>query len=124
MMFRGSEHFTSEERDAIMKKAGAESNAYTSDDRTVFHALFSVSDLDRIMEVEADRFERLKYSEADYKTEALAVLGEYNKNSANPMEKLFEVLRNTAFTTHTYKHTTMGFIQDIEAMPKEYPYSL
>lgn len=124
MMFRGSEHFTPEQRDAIMKKAGAESNAYTSDDRTVYHALFSASDLEKIMELEADRFQRLKYPEAAYKTEALAVLGEYNKNSANPINKLFEVLRDRAFTTHTYKHTTMGFIQDIEDMPNQYQYSL
>src|SRR6185503_19651694 len=33
MMFRGSEKFTPDQRDAIMKEAGAESNAYTSDDR-------------------------------------------------------------------------------------------
>jgi zinc protease len=36
---------------------------------------------------------------------------------------LREVLRSTAFNTHTYKHTTMGFIADIEAMPDEYEYS-
>jgi zinc protease len=123
MMFRGSENYSSEQRDAIMKKAGAESNAYTSDDRTVYHALFEAADLDKIMELEADRFLRLKYSEADYKTEALAVLGEYNKNSADPTEKLWEVLRERAFTTHTYKHTTMGFLQDIQNMPNEYNYS-
>jgi zinc protease len=124
MMFRGSENFTPEQRDAIMKKAGAESNAYTTDDRTVYHALFSAEDLERIMELEADRFQRLKYSEAAYKTEALAVLGEYNKSSANPISKLWEVVRERAFTTHTYKHTTIGFIQDIEAMPNQYDYSL
>jgi zinc protease len=124
MMFRGSENFTSSQRDAVMKKAGAEANAYTSDDRTVYHALFSASDLDQVMELEADRFQRLKYSEADYKTEALAVLGEYNKNSANPINKLWEVLRERAFTTHTYRHTTMGFIQDIQEMPDQFAYSL
>jgi len=124
MMFRGSENFSSDDRDALMKKAGAEANAYTSDDRTVYHALFAASDLERIMELEADRFQRLKYGEPEYKTEALAVLGEYNKNSANPINKLWEVLRERAFTTHTYEHTTMGFIQDIEDMPNQFAYSL
>lgn len=124
MMFRGSKNFTSEQRDAIMKKAGAESNAYTSDDRTVYHALFSARDLEAIIQLEADRFQRLSYSEPDYKTEALAVLGEYNKNSANPINKLIEVVREKAFTTHTYRHTTMGFIQDIMDMPNQYQYSL
>ena len=35
-MFRGSEHYTAQQRDAIFKRAGADTNAYTSDDRTVY----------------------------------------------------------------------------------------
>lgn len=124
LMFRGSEHFTAEQRDAILKRAGADSNAYTSDDRTVYHEVFSKEDLPQIMELEADRFKSLKYERNPYKTEALAVLGEYNKNSASPTSKLFEVLRETAYKTHTYAHTTMGYIKDIEDFPNQYEYSL
>jgi zinc protease len=124
LMFRGSENYTAEQRDAILKKAGAESNAYTTDDRTVYHEVFAKEDLDEILKIEADRFQRLKYPEGPYKTETRAVLGEYNKNSANPTSKLFEVLRETAFKTHTYAHTTMGYIKDIEDMPNQYQYSL
>ena len=69
------------------------------------------------------RFQHLAYSEADFKTEARAILGEYNKNSADPVRKLFEVQREHFFQAHTYKHTTMGFIADIENMPNEYEYS-
>ncbi|HYE32550.1 MAG TPA: pitrilysin family protein [Methylomirabilota bacterium] len=124
MMFRGSERFSSDERELIMKRAGADSNAYTSDDRTVYHVLVNKADLEKMVELEADRFQRLKYSKEGYRTEALAVLGEYNKNSANPFSKLHEVLRETAFDKHTYKHTTMGFLKDIEDMPNQYDYSL
>lgn len=124
LMFRGSEHYTAAERDAILKRAGADSNAYTTDDRTVYHEVFSKEDLPQIMELEADRFKGLKYERNPFKTEALAVLGEYNKNSANPTSKLFEVLRETAYKTHTYAHTTMGYIKDIEDFPNQYEYSL
>ena len=123
LMFRGSEHYTGEQRDAILKLAGADSNAYTSDDRTVYHEEFSKEDLDKILQLEADRFQRLKYEPDAYKTETRAVLGEYNKNSANPFSKLYEKLRETAFDKHTYSHTTMGFIKDIEDMPNQYDYS-
>ncbi|MFL6211529.1 MAG: M16 family metallopeptidase [Pyrinomonadaceae bacterium] len=124
LMFRGSENYTPEQRDAILKKAGASSNAYTSDDRTVYHEVFSKDDLDAVLKLEADRFQHLKYPEDNYKTETRAVLGEYNKNSANPTSKLFEVLRETAFKTHTYAHTTMGYIKDVEDMPNQFQYSL
>jgi zinc protease len=123
LMFRGSENYTAAQRDEILKKAGASSNAYTSDDRTVYHIDFAKEDFDQVIKLEADAFQRLKYDEAAYKTETLAVLGEYNKNSANPISKLFETLRATAYTQHTYAHTTMGFIKDIEDMPNQYQYS-
>jgi zinc protease len=123
MMFRGSENYTADQREAIFTRAGAETNAYTSDDRTVYHAVFSKEDLDEIMKMEADRFLHLKYALPEFQTESLAVKGEYDKNSANPFSKLYEVLRETAFKTHTYSHTTMGYIKDIQDMPNQYAYS-
>ena len=78
----------------------------------------------QILELEADRFQRLRYNLAAYRTEALAVLGEYNKNSSNPMWKLFEVLRETSFKQHTYAHTTLGYLEDIKDFPNQYDYSL
>src|SRR5688572_6437451 len=123
MMFRGSESYSSDQREAIFKRAGAETNAYTSDDRTVYHATFSKDDLDEIMKMEADRFIRLKYALPEFQTESLAVKGEYDKNSANPFSKLYEVLRETAFKTHTYSHTTMGYLKDIQDMPNQFEYS-
>ena len=124
MMFRGTEKFPPEEWEAVMQSAGAETNAYTTDDRTVYHAVFSKEDLDPILEIEADRFQNLTYSEEVFRTETRAVLGEYNKNFASPMRKLDEVVRDKAFTKHTYKHTTMGFLRDVEKMPEMYDYGL
>src|ERR1051325_5058390 len=124
LMFRGSENFTPEQRDAIMKRAGADTNASTSQDRTTFYMVFSKEDLDEVFKVEADRFQHLKYGEPAYKTESLAVLGEYNKNSAAPTQKLEEVLYETAFKEHTYAHTTMGYLKDVQDMPNQYGYSL
>jgi zinc protease len=123
MMFRGSENYTPEQREEIFKRAGADTNAYTTDDRTVYHATFSKEDLEEIMKAEADRFQRLKYTPEQFKTEAKAVKGEYDKNSANPFSKMNEVLRETAFKKHTYAHTTMGYLKDIDDMPNQYEYS-
>jgi len=123
LMFRGSENYTAEKYNAVIKEMGADSNAYTSDDLTVYHILAGKAALPQIVEIEADRFQRLQYEDAKFQKEARAVLGEYNKNASNPIEKMVEVLYDNAFTTHTYKHTTMGFLKDIENMPKELMYS-
>ena len=76
-----------------------------------------------MIRMEADRFQNLEYSEAAFRTEALAVLGEYNKSSASPSLKMDEVLSDLAFKKHTYRHTTMGYLDDIKNMPNEYAYS-
>ena len=123
MMFRGTKAYPPEKYQDVITKSGARQNAYTSDDLTNYHTTFAKEDLETILKVEADRFQNLSYGEDAFKTESRAVLGEYNKNSANPLSKLFEVQRDAAFTTHTYKHTTMGFIKDIEDMPNQYAYS-
>ncbi len=123
MMFRGTPTYSPDAYNEIITKAGARQNASTSDDWTIYYTTFAREDLPKILEIEADRFQNLSYSVEAFKTEARAVLGEYNKNSANPISKLNEVQRESAFTTHTYKHTTMGFIKDIEDMPNQYDYS-
>src|SRR5215467_15735725 len=123
LMFRGTPKTPPEKYRRIMARAGARDNASTGDDSTHYYSTFAKEDLETILAVYADMFQNLSYSEADFKTEARAILGEYNKNSAEPLEKLFEVQRDRFYQSHTYKHTTMGFIKDIENMPNEYAYS-
>ena len=123
LMFRGTPNTPPEKYRELMARAGARDNASTGDDRTHYYATFAKDDLEPILAVYADMFQNLAYPESDFKTEARAILGEYNKNSAEPLEKLFEVQRDTFYQKHTYKHTTMGFLRDIENMPNEYAYS-
>jgi zinc protease len=92
-------------------------------DRTVYHMTGNAGMLEKMMEIEADRFQNLKYSEHDFKTEAGAVKGEYTKNYADVAQQLSEKTVSTAFDKHTYKHTTMGFFKDVVDMPNQFEYS-
>ncbi len=123
MMFRGTKKYPGPVYDRIMTEMGANAKAYTSSDLTCFHLVHSKDHLDQVMELESDRFQNLDYEVADFKTEAGAVLGEYLKGLSSPWSLLREKLMETAFTTHTYRHTTIGFRQDVEAMPTMYDYS-
>jgi zinc protease len=123
LMFRGTPDTPPEKYRALMAGAGARDNASTGDDATHYYATFAKEHLNDLIALYADMFQHLAYSEADFKTEARAILGEYNKNAADPEAKLEETQHDRFFQTHTYKHTTMGFIRDIENMPNEYAYS-
>jgi zinc protease len=122
MMFRGTPRFP--DFDGATSALGAAWNAFTSNDMTVYHLTVASEFLERIMDMESDRFQNLRYSEADFRTEAGAILGEYQQGARAPFRFLDEKLRETAWTRHTYRHTTIGYEADIRAMPEGYDYSL
>ena len=124
MMFRGTEKYPKEKYGDILKSTGASANANTSEDRTLYHMTGSSASLETMFELEADRFQNLKYSVQGFKTEAGAVKGEYTKNSASPYVQLDEKISEAAFRFHTYGHTTMGYFKDIVDMPNQYDYSM
>jgi zinc protease len=123
MMFRGTEKYPPTAFNDILKRMGADNNAFTTDDYTNYYTIGPASSLPTIMDMESDRFKNLKYTEDAFKTESLAVLGEYNKSASNPGQPMEEKVRDLAFQKHTYKHTTIGFIADVKAMPGYYAYS-
>ena len=123
-MFRGTERYPTDAYNAVIKRMGADSNAFTTNDWTAYHIVASADALETIMEIESDRFLNLQYSEDGYRTEAGAILGEYNLNFSNPVALLQERLRARAFRFHPYGHTTLGLLADIQEMPNHYDYSL
>jgi zinc protease len=123
MMFRGTDLYPQDKYNDALKTLGADSNAYTNVDCTCYHMTIPATALATAALIEADRFQNLKYDEPSFQKEARAVLGEYNKSASSPYLKLYETLQNEAFSIHTYKHTTIGFLADIKEMPRQYAYS-
>ena len=123
MMFRGTRTYPGNVYDKLITGMGASANASTSEDQTVYHLSIATEDLEKVMELESDRFQNLHYEEPEFKTEAGAIYGEYRKSVTSPFALLNEKMQDLAYTTHTYKHTTIGFEADIKAMPEGYAYS-
>lgn len=123
LMFRGTETMPAAEYERKMQSLGVDNNAFTTSDFTLFIPTLPKDSLAELVPIEAERFQHLAYTQASYKDETGAVLGEYNKTAASPLLSMEEALLSLAFTTHTYGHTTLGFKRDVEAMPGAYDYS-
>lgn len=123
MMFRGTAKYPKQVYEREIQLMGADNNAFTWFDLTNYYLLAPTAALPKLIDIEADRFQRLQYSEGDFRTETGAVLGEYNKNASSPGQIMEEALLETAFREHTYSHSTMGYLADIEKMPGYYEYS-
>ena len=123
MMFRGTKKYPGSVYDSVITSIGAKTNAYTTDDYTAYHLNFAKEDLEKVIEMESDRFQNLYYEKPAFQTEAGAVYGEYRKSITSPFALLNEKIQDLAYDVHTYKHTTIGFEADIKAMPEAYEYS-
>src|ERR1700686_4739750 len=88
MMFRGTDKYPEDKYNDVLKKMGADSNASTDDDATTYHIVGPSSELNPLMDMESDRFKGLKNAEDPFRTESLAVLGEYNKGVSNPVQPM------------------------------------
>jgi len=125
MMFKGTKKFPPQIYNNILTKLGAGTNGYTTDDYTCYYIVFAGREnLEKVVEIESDRFINLYYNEEMIKTESSVIEGEYYTSISDPSSKIYELLRDTAFEKHSYKHTTMGYLEDILDMPHQYEFSL
>jgi zinc protease len=116
LMFKGSAHIKPEEHDKIITNAGGVSNAYTQDDVTVFWETFPVNYLEKVLWMEADRMSTLNVSEENFKSEREVVKEERLRRVDNPpYGDLNELLYDSAFQVHPYKHITIGSMKDLDA---------
>ena len=123
MMFRGTPNHSAEDWSRTTTRLGLNTNAFTSDDMTVYYLYGPAQALPTVIDYEADRFQNLAYDEDQFKTEAGAILGEYAKSASSPELILDETMAATAYARHTYRHTTIGFLDDVKAMPSGFAYS-
>jgi zinc protease len=116
LMFKGSKNVGPEEHTSMMTSLGGQSNAYTTDDETVFWESVPQQYLPLIMWLEADRMATLRIDKETFQSEREVVKEERRMRVDNqPYGRLTEFIFDNAFTTHPYKHQTIGSMEDLQA---------
>jgi zinc protease len=116
MMFKGSKNVEPEAHTSIIASVGGRSNAYTTEDETVFWQTVPAQYLPLALWMEADRLATLRIDEAAFRREREVVKEERRMRVENqPYGRLSEIIYDHAFTTHPYKHPTIGSMADLEA---------
>ena len=116
MMFKGSKNLEPEGHTSMLSSIGGQVNAYTTDDETVFWATVPAQYLPLVLWLEADRMATLRIDEATFRNEREVVKEERRLRVDNqPYGSLNEIIYDHAFTTHPYKHSTIGSMVDLEA---------
>ena len=116
MMFKGSKNVEPEGHPSWISSVGGQSNAYTTEDATVFWQTFPAQYLPLVLWLEADRLASLRIDEKVLQTEREVVKEERRMRVENqPYGRLNEIVYDQAFTVHPYKHPTIGSMADLEA---------
>jgi zinc protease len=116
MMFKGSKNVEPEGHPSWISSIGGQSNAYTTEDATVFWETVPAQYLPLVLWLEADRLATLRINEDVFKTEREVVKEERRMRIDNqPYGRLNELIYDQAFTVHPYKHPTIGSMKDLEA---------
>jgi zinc protease len=116
MMFKGSKNVEPESHTSIIASVGGRSNAFTTEDETVFWQTLPAQYLPLAMWLEADRMATLRVDDEAFRREREVVKEERRMRVENqPYGRLSEIIFDHAFTTHPYKHPTIGSMADLEA---------
>ncbi|MBI2834217.1 MAG: insulinase family protein [Acidobacteria bacterium] len=116
MMFKGSKNVDPEQHTSLISSVGGQSNAYTTEDATVFWETVPSQYLPLGLWLEADRMATLRINEGVFRTEREVVKEERRMRVENqPFGRLSEIIYDQAFTVHPYRHPTIGSMADLEA---------
>jgi zinc protease len=116
MMFKGSKNVEPEGHPSFISSVGGQSNAYTTEDATVFWETVPSQYLPLVLWLEADRMATLRIEDKTFRTEREVVKEERRMRVENqPYGRLQEIISDQAFTVHPYKHPVIGSMVDLEA---------
>ena len=120
LMYKGSKNVSAEAHTSMVASVGGQSNAYTTDDETVFWETVPAQYLPMVLWLEADRMATLKVDKDTFTNEREVVKEERRMRVDNqPYGRLNEIIYDQAFTVHPYKHATIGSMKDLEAASVE-----
>jgi zinc protease len=116
LMFKGSKNVLPEAHTSFIASVGGQSNAYTTEDETVFWETVPSQYLPLALWLEADRMATLRVDKDTFTNEREVVKEERRMRVDNqPYGRLNEIIYDQAFAVHPYKHATIGSMEDLEA---------
>lgn len=119
MMFKGAKKYGKNSIDFIIEGSGGTTNAYTTNDSTVYYENLPSPQLGMILDIEADRMENLTLDEDEFNRERAVVLEERKMRYENsPRGQLYQLLMQTFFAGTPYGRPVIGEIPDLKSVSR------
>ncbi|MCC7179392.1 MAG: insulinase family protein [Acidobacteria bacterium] len=119
MNFKGTANIPRDQVKGIIEQFGGSWNGYTWIDQTTYLETASIEALDRMLFIEAERMDRCLYEPTECESERTVIISELQGGENDPEQLLDMEVTATAFKVHPYRHPTIGWQSDLEAMTRE-----
>lgn len=120
MMFKGAKKYGKNTIDFIIEGSGGSTNAYTTNDQTVYYENLPSQQLEQMLDIEADRMENLLLDKEDFTKEREVVLEERKMRYENsPRGQLYLKMMETLYAGTPYGRSVIGDIPDLRSVSRE-----
>ncbi len=120
LMFQGTDTLAPGEFSATVEATGGNDNAFTSYDYTAYFQRVASSELERMMQMEADRMVGLKLTVEDVDTERDVIIQERaQRTDSEPSALLGEQIDAALYMNHPYGRPVIGWKHEMEALSRE-----
>jgi zinc protease len=119
MMFNGAAKYGPKQFDRVLESRGGHSNAYTSNDLTVYYEDFAAEALETVVDLESDRMRSLRIDDEALEQERGVVMEERRLRTDNSVYGLMEeALEGLVHQAHPYRWPVIGWMSDIERISR------
>ncbi len=122
MLFKGTTRYGKGEIARTLDELGADFNAFTGYDSTVYWEVLPVGGLSTAMDIEADRMVNSLFDPAEFESEKNVVYSEVSRYQSNPDYKLSDRFYHETFGDHPLANLD-GTLTDITNATRDYVYN-
>ena len=119
MNFKGTRHISIEDMKNRIEKTGGTWNGYTFVDQTTYFETTAWTELDSLLELEAERMHACLYEPAEVESERTVILSELQGGENDPEELLDRETTAVAIRAHPYRWPTIGWETDVRQITRE-----
>lgn len=117
LMFKGTPSIPAGEFSKTIRRYGGNDNAFTSQDYTAYFQSIPVSQLSKVMAMEADRMRNLTLTKEVFEPEQQVILEERRQRIENdPTQEFLISVRNALYPNHDYSIPIIGWRDEIAAL--------
>ena len=119
MNFKGTRLISLEDMKNRIERTGGTWNGYTFVDQTTYFETTAWTELDNLLELEAERMHACLYDPAEVESERTVILSELQGGENDPEELLEKETTAVAIKAHPYHWPTVGWESDIQELTRD-----